>query len=117
MAFRQASYGREFHTLFLLTRPKESFYMVKHLLSLLGVVLLLQTTQAVQADDAAPQNIIDTMDAATFTGANAKAHVDVVPGKVGNALKFTFANDSMNAMLIGRAAGRNGITRRGSRSG
>ena len=51
-------------------------------------------------------NVIDTMDAVSFVGAKDKARVEAVPGKIGNALKFTFDNESMNAMLIGKASGK-----------
>ncbi len=79
--------------------------MFKRLFSLCFTALLLQFTAAVPADNADTRNSIDTMDALTFTGSNPKGHVEAVPGKVGNALKFAFDNDGMNVMMVGRGGG------------
>ena len=79
--------------------------MFKCLFSLCSAALALFTTTGLCAHDTASLNSIDTMDAVTFTSSNAKGHVEVVPGKVGNALKFAFDKDGMNAMMVGHGGG------------
>ncbi|MBI3829188.1 MAG: hypothetical protein HY291_06710 [Planctomycetes bacterium] len=64
--------------------------------------LLLVSLHLVHAAEGA---VIDAMETASFQQPKVKGKVEVVDGKVGKALKFSFDKDCLNAFAMGKARG------------
>lgn len=70
-------------------------------LSLVG--LSASASPAVPVGDGA---LLDAMDEISFNAPKDRGQVELVPGKIGNALKFSFPNDCMNVMMTGHVSGK-----------
>ena len=69
---------------------------------LLAAGLLMPVASVVRADDS---TLIDSMDQVHYSAPAEKAHVTLVPGKVGQALTFSFDNDCQSVFIQGHVPG------------
>ena len=76
--------------------------MRPYMLALLAFLWLCPFAPSARAADGP---LIDSMDAVTFSPPVAKARVEVVPGHVGQALKFSFDEGAQSAFVQGRVRG------------
>ncbi len=73
---------------------------MKHVSMVLGIVLVLLARVA-----SAESRVIDSMDALSFTPPKEKGKVELVDGKDGKALKFSFDADCRGVYAFGKAKG------------
>src|SRR5690349_355191 len=70
---------------------------------LLSLLIAIAMAQGAPAGNGA---VIDAMDAVSFAAPKEKGRVDLVPGRDGKSLKFSFDKDCSGVFFTGRASGK-----------